>query len=66
MNRELRGFMAKFDIHYENLAKVLGTTKTTIGKKVRTESFNQKEIRQLIDYFKQYDKDADFSIFFEK
>ena len=66
MNRELKGFMAKFDIHYENLAEVLGSTTTTIGKKVRTESFNQKEIKQLIDYFKQYDKNADFSIFFEK
>lgn len=66
MNRELKGFMAKFDIHYSNLANVLGLAETTIGKKVRNESFDQKEIKQLIDYFKQYDRNADFSIFFEK
>lgn len=66
MNRELKGFMAKFDIHYENLAKVLHLSTNTVGKKIRTETFDQKEIKQLVEYFRQYDREADFSIFFKK
>lgn len=66
MNRELKGFMAKFDIHYDNLAEVLNLSVNTIGKKIRNETFDQKEIKQLVDYFQRYDREADFSIFFKK
>lgn len=65
MNRELKGFMAKFEIKNKNLASELGLSENTVGIKIREEKFSQSEIKKLIKYFKSYDSQADSSIFFE-
>lgn len=66
MNRELKGFMAKFDITYQNISVVLGYSINTIGNKIRNESFDQKEIKKLVEYFRNYDSLVTESIFFGK
>lgn len=66
MNRELKGFMAKYDITYRNLSKELGLSANTIGKKIRNGTFDQEEIEKLISYLRKYDSSAGYDLFFNK
>jgi hypothetical protein len=64
MNRELKGFMAKYGITYKNLSKALGLSTNTIGKKIRNGSFDQEEIEKTVKYLQQYDSHAGYDLFF--
>ena len=65
MNRELKGFMAKHDITQLMLSKELHVSIRTISTKIKNKNFTQKEIENLITYFRKYDKQANLNIFFE-
>lgn len=66
MNKYLKGFMAMYNITYQHLSKELGVSTNTIGSKIRNGTFSQDEINILVSYFKKYDTNADYSIFFKK
>ena len=65
MTRELKGFLAKFDITYHNLAKELDVSTGTICNKMKNDSFTQCDINKLLKYFARYDNSVTSSIFFD-
>lgn len=66
MNRGLKGFLAKYDITHEMIGRELNLTANTIGKKIKNNKFNQREILILVKYFQKFNKNIDYNIFFEE
>ena len=61
--KTLKGILADCDITQRSLAKILGISRSTLSRKMKTRNFTVREIRRICDYLKIYDPREIYEIF---
>lgn len=64
--KELKAVMRKFDITYDIMAKVAGTSVTTFCYKINNGTFWQDEMNAIVKELRRHDGSIDMNIFLDK